>query len=143
MLPLQYLYKTLIPLLLLATFSQPTAQLFILLFLTLLNLIYSIVVKPYFYSSYLFLHNNKITIHNLLIYTLIIIVILGFTFNYNIITYQNRVLIGDIIAGLILECITVNLVYMIARGQKWYERNLWKKFVGTEMFQENYTVQYW
>ena len=82
-------------------------------------------------------------IHNLLLYSLIVIALLVFNMNVNVLSYANKILVGDIIAGLVVYSATVNLIYMGVRAQKWYARYIWKPFVYTEMFQENYTLQYW
>ena len=68
-------------------------------------------------------------IHNLVMFCLIVIVVLVFNLNYNTLVYTDRLLIGDIIAGLIIYSITANLIYMVLRTEKWYERHLWKPFV--------------
>ena len=76
-------------------------------------------------------------------YCLIVIVILVFNMNYNTLPYADRILIGDIIAGLIIYSVTANLIYLGLRAERWYGRHLWKPFVLSEIFQENYALQYW
>ena len=139
----QYLYKFLIAFFLLVCFETATAQLFLILLLTVINLIYFAAIRPYIYCPYNIQYNNRIMIHNLIMYSLIVVALLVFNMNLNVLSYVNKILIGDIIAGLVIYSATVNFIYMLVRAQKWYARYMWKPFVFTEIFQENYTLQYW
>lgn len=108
-----------------------------------MNLVYFSAIRPYVHCPYNVQYNNRMVIHNLLIFSFIVIAILVFNMNLNVLSYEHKILIGDILAGLIIYSATVNFIYMGVRAQKWYSRYIWKPFVFTEMFQENYTLQYW
>ena len=51
--------------------------------------------------------------------------------NLNVLSYENKILIGDIISGLVIYSATVNFIYMLVRAQNWYARYIWKPFVFT------------
>lgn len=58
-------------------------------------------------------------------------------------TYDERIAVGNLIAGLVIYAVTVNALYFTFRTYNWYHENVWKPFVYSELFKENYTLQYW
>ena len=68
---IQYIYKFLIAVFLVAASDKGAAQLFLILLLNLLNLIYFGKIKPYFHVHHR-QYNNYLVIHNLISFSLII-----------------------------------------------------------------------
>jgi len=128
---IQYLYKFLIVIFLVVAFDSPTAQLFLILLMNILMLVYFIAVRPYVLEPRNWQYNNRITIHNYICFSILVILIVVYNTNYNVISYTDRVLIGDIIAGFIIYSATINFIYMLIRAQNWYARHIWKPFVMT------------
>lgn len=71
---IQYLYKLLIAFLLVVSFGNGAAQLFLLIAVTIGNVIYYFVVKPYvhYHKHY---YNNYLVIHNLICFVLICLIL--------------------------------------------------------------------
>lgn len=138
----QYFYKFLIALFLAVAFSNGTAQLFMILLLNLLNIVYFAIVKPYIQIPEK-QYNNYVVLHNLVLFSLIIIGMIILQLQNNAFSYDIKILIGNIIAGLVVYSMTANTIYFAFRVYNWYYTNLWKPFVLSEIFKENYTLQYW
>ena len=79
-------------------------------------------------------------VHNMVVVSLILIVILAFKIQMNSLSSDTKNLMGTIICILTLYGLISNLIYFIYRSYNYYFENLWKKFVQTELFKENYTV---
>lgn len=58
-------------------------------------------------------------------------------------SYDNRVLVGNVIAALVTYILTANMLYFGWRTYLWYHEHVWKPFVYSELFKNNYTLQYW
>ena len=116
---------------LVAAFDQASAQLFLILAVNVLLIIYFIAIKPYIHSSHLRHYNNNVTIHNLFCFSILIIIIIAYNMNYNSISYASRLLIGDIICYFIIYSATANFIYMGVRSYLWYYRKVWKPFSQT------------
>lgn len=59
------------------------------------------------------------------------------------ISYDNRLLIGNVVAALVMYSMTANVLYFGFRTYHWYHEHVWRPFVFSELFRENYTLQYW
>jgi hypothetical protein len=68
---IQYMYKLLIAIFIVAAYDKGTVQLFLILIANLINLIYFIKIKPY-YQIQQKQYNNNIMIHNLISFIIII-----------------------------------------------------------------------
>lgn len=128
--------------LLVVSFDNGSAQLFLILLLNLVNIIYYAKVQPYAHIHWK-QYNNYIILHNLASVSLIIICIIILELRNTYFTYDTRVTFGNIIAGLVMYSFTVNIIYFFFRAYHWYHDNVWRPFVATDMFMENYTIQYW
>lgn len=47
----------------------------------------------------------------------------------NALSYDNRVIVGSVITGLVVFVVTANVVYFIFRAWGWYHEYVWKPFV--------------
>lgn len=127
---------------LVVAYDNGAAQLFLVLLLNLINFIYFAKVMPYAHihgKQY----NNYITLHNLVAVSLIILCMIILELRNTYFSYDARVAIGNAIAVLVIYSFTANLIYFLFRAYHWYHDNVWRPFVATEMFLENYTLQYW
>ena len=97
-----------------AAFEQATPQLFLLLILGISNLIYFSVTKPYIHISKK-QYNNYLSIHNQCMFILIVIAMIVLKMQEKVFEYETRVLMGDIICGIIITSVTINLIYFIFR----------------------------
>jgi hypothetical protein len=124
------------------TFEKGAAQLFLVMLLTLLNMIYFAVIKPYYHVHHR-QYNNYLVLHNSAVFILIVAGMIVLEMQNTSLSYDNRVLIGDIIAALVVYSMTANMLYFLFRTYQWYHEHVWRPFVFTELFKENYTLQYW
>lgn len=127
---------------LVVAFDNGAAQLFLMLLLTLLNIIYYAAVKPYIHISEK-QYNNYLVLFNLVLFSCIVIVMAALQLQSNSLSYSSRVIMGSVLAGLVILSMTVNAIYFIFRAWGWYHDYVWKPFVYSEVFKENYTLQYW
>lgn len=58
-------------------------------------------------------------------------------------SYDQRIIIGNVIAAVLVYAITVNTGYFMWRAYLWYHDHVWRPFVFSDLFKENYTLQYW
>jgi hypothetical protein len=65
-------------------------------------------------------------IHNLIVITIIDIVLLVFVFLYSQLPTDTKVLIGNVICGLILYGATINIIYFFYRTYNFYHHYVWK-----------------
>jgi hypothetical protein len=71
---IQYLYKLLISIFIVVSFDKGVVQLFLILLLNLLNIIYFAVIKPYYHKHHK-QYNNYFMIHNLVTYSIIVLLL--------------------------------------------------------------------
>ena len=138
----QYCYKLLIAIFLVASFDKGAAQLFLVLLITVINMVYFAVIKPYYHAHHRH-YNNYLVLHNLVLFSFIVVSMIILELQNTALTYDNRVLIGDIMAGLIIYSMSVNVLYFLFMTYHWYHENVWRPFVFSDLFKENYTLQYW
>jgi hypothetical protein len=70
------------------------------------------------------------------------VVLLIFVFMNSQLTTSVKVLIGDIICGIIIEGATVNIIYFTFRTYNYHHEKTWKPFVRSDLFRINYTIEY-
>ena len=51
-------------------------------------------------------------------------------------------LIGNILCGVIIAGLSFNLLVFLFKIKEWYFEALWKWFIKTDLFRENYTVEH-
>lgn len=139
---IQYLYKLLICVFLVIGFENGTSQLFLILVIAIANLIYFIVAMPYIHSPHK-QYNNYLVLFNQAIYLLLVGVMAILKLQETVFPKATRVLMGDIMCGIIITGATINAIYFTFRTYEWYMEYVWRPFTNTEIFKENYTIQYW
>lgn len=112
---INYLFKLLVSIFMVASFSNPTAQLLLLIALYLLYMGYLIRVKPYIYKKNNYFLKSWLLIANCVTFILLLIVMLTFVVKYTQFSQTNRVLLGDIACYLILFLLTYNIMFFIYR----------------------------
>ncbi len=85
--------------------------------------------------------NHNLIINNLL-HIIANVIFIVFVLRYNDITADERKLIGNILCGVVIFGLTFNLLVFLFKIKEWYYEYLWKWFIKTELFRENYTVDY-
>lgn len=98
-----------------ASFSNPTAQLLLLIALYLLYMGYLIRVKPYIYKKNNYFLKSWLLIANCVTFVLLLIVMLTFVVKYTQFSQTNRVLLGDVACYLVLFLLTYNIMFFIYR----------------------------
>ncbi len=114
-------------------------------FFILANVIYSIYLvmkKPYIRIGWR-VFTTEVIVHNVIVISLILIVILAFKIQVNSLSSGEKSLMGTVICLLVLYGMVSNFVYFVYRTYNYYFDNVWKLFVKTEMFKENYTVEHY
>lgn len=122
---LSYLHKFLTAFFLAVSFSNPVIQIILLILINIAYIVYFIVKKPFF-SVKKREFNNEMYIHNLIVATLIDLVLLIFVFLYSQLETTTKILIGNVICGLILYGATVNIIYFFYRTYNFYHHYVWK-----------------
>ena len=139
---IQYFFKFLIVFMLVVAFDNPAAQLVLLMLVAILNIVYFAVFRPYIHipeEQY----NNWAVLHNLSCFMLIMVAMLILQVRSTYFSYDERVMIGNIITGFVMYSMTANVIYFLYRTYRWYFEQIWKPFVYSDLFKENYTLQYW
>ena len=139
---LQFLFKFLAAFLVTVSFENSAAQLVLLMLITILNGLYFIVFKPYVHIAGE-QYNNNMCIHNMVAYLLILTTMFLLDVLSNSLSYDQRVMLGNIVAALVVYSMTANVVYFAFRVYNWYFYNVWQVFVYSDLFKDNYTLQYW
>lgn len=134
---IQYLYKLLLCVIIIAAYETPMIQLFTILSLTILALGYFIYSKPYIQIP-LKQYNNYLTIVNLSVFCIVIACMI--ILHMGGLDYQNKLLVGYIAAGFVAGIFTINFIYFVWRTYLWYHNNIWRFFILTDMFRDNYVV---
>ena len=114
-----YLHKFLTAVFLAIAFGNPVIQVILLILVNIAYAVYLIAKKPFF-SVVKREFNNEIYIHNVVVVCLIEVVLLVLVLMYSQLDAPSRVLIGNVICGLILYVATVNLIYLIHRTYLFY-----------------------
>lgn len=85
---------------------------------------------------------SEVIIHNMFVVSLILIVILVFKIQVNSLSSETKNYVGISICILTLYGLISNLIYFIYRAYNYYFENVWKVFVQTELFKDNYTIEH-
>lgn len=133
----QYSYKLLLCITIVAAYEYPKIQLFTLLSLTILILGYFIYSKPYIQIP-LKQYNNYLTILNLSVFCIIITCMI--ILHMAGLNYEHKLLVGYIASGFVAAILTINFGYFCWRTYLWYHNNIWRFFILTDMFRDNYVV---
>lgn len=136
-----YLFKLLISLFLAFSFDNPVIQLILMMLVKIALLVYIGVRRPMF-SVRTREYNNEIYMHNLAVLLVVELVLLIMVFLQAQLSSSVKILVGNIVCALFIEGLLVNLGYFYFRTYNYYHHNFWKRFVRSDLFRINYTLEH-
>jgi hypothetical protein len=135
------LHKLLIAVFISAGYENVIVQIFFIIVVNLIYAIYLLVKKPYIRVGWK-QFTSEIIVHNMAVITLTLILILIFKVQMSSMTTEGRNSLGLGICLSIVYGLTSNLVYFAYRTYNFYFDNIWTKFVSSDLFKENYTLEH-
>ncbi len=123
-------YKFLIAVFITAAYDNIIVQIFFFVLTNLIYSIYLVIKKPYIRIGWKEFTSEMI-VHNMMIVSLILIVILVFKIQLNSLSSDAKNLMGTVICLIVSYGLISNFIYFSYRTYTFYFQNVWKKFVQT------------
>ena len=79
-------------------------------------------------------------VHNMAVITLTLVIIMIFKVQMNTMSSESKNSMGLGICLMIVYGLTSNFLYFAYRTYHYYFDNIWRKFVESDLFKENYTL---
>lgn len=135
-----YFSKLLIAVFVVACFNKALAQLLLVLAVEVVRFGYIIFTRAYIYKKGKFMLRNWLAIANIVIISFIVVALIIFDVKYMQLAEATRVILGDVACYLIAVLITYNLVFLCYRFYEEWHYRVWRPFVYSECFKNNFPI---